>query len=97
MARRGYHLVLFADYLISAAFAFLVFAVSATSLAATGSALDSSRTQAVSNVYASMLLHIEDGARALRADYCARGNVESGPLCGDPELLLGAPDGPQLG
>ncbi len=97
MARRGYHLVLFADYVISATFAFLVFAVGATSLAATGSALHSTRTQAVSSIYADVLIRIEDGARALRADYCARGNVESSALCGDPDLPLGGAVEPQFG
>ncbi len=97
MARRGYHLVLFADYVISATFAFLVFAVGATSLAATGSALHSTRTQAVSSIYADVLIRIEDGARALRADYCARGNMESGALCGDTDLLLGGPGTPASG
>jgi hypothetical protein len=90
MTGKGYHLVLFADYVIGAFFAFVVFAVSATALAATGSAMQSRQTQALSNVYANFLMHVEKGARALRADYCARGNIESGPSCGDPDLLLGS-------
>lgn len=93
MAQKGYHLLLFADYVIGALFAFLVFALSATAFAVTGSTLKSRETQAVGNVYASFLMRIEEGARALRADYCARGKVESGPSCGDPDLLLGARHG----
>ena len=50
MANKGYHLVLFADYVIGALFAFLVFAVSATGFAATGSALQSRQTQAIGNI-----------------------------------------------
>ncbi len=97
MARKSYHLVLFADYVIGAFFAFLVFAVSATAFAVTGSALQSRETQAIGNVYANFLMHIEDGARALRADYCERGNVESGVSCGDPDLLMGGPSTPRIG
>jgi hypothetical protein len=93
---KGYHLVLFADYVIGAFFAFLVFAVSATTFAATGSALHSRETQAIGNIYANFLMHVEDGARALRADYCARGKIESGRMCGDPDLLLGGPSQPTL-
>jgi hypothetical protein len=89
MARQGYHLLLFTDYVIGAFFAFLVFAMSATAFAITGNALQSRETQAIGNVYAGFLMRIEDGARALRADYCARGHVETGAMCGDPDLLLG--------
>ena len=92
MARKGYHLLLFADYVIGAFFAFLVFAVGATTFAVTGNALQAPQAQAVGNLYADFLMHVEDGARALRADYCERGNVQSGPSCGDPDLLLGAPE-----
>ncbi len=96
MARKGFHLLLFADYVLGAFFAFVVFAVSATAFAVTGSALQSRETQAIGNVYAGFLMRIEDGARALRADYCERGNVETGPSCGDPDLLLGGPPGTTL-
>ncbi len=96
MARKGFHLLLFADYVLGALFAFVVFAVSATAFAVTGSALQSRETQAIGNVYAGFLMRIEDGARALRADYCERGNVETGPSCGDPDLLLGGPPGTTL-
>jgi hypothetical protein len=96
MARKGYHLLLFADYVIGAVFAFVVFAVSATAFAVTGNALQSRETQAIGNIYAGFLLRIEDGARALRADYCERGNVKSGTSCGDPDLLLGGPPGATL-
>jgi hypothetical protein len=89
MARRGFHLILFVDYVIGAFFAFCVFAFAATAFAATGSAIHSPQTQAIGNVYADVLMRIESGARALRADYCARGNIESGRRCGDPDLLLG--------
>jgi hypothetical protein len=94
MARRGYHLVSFAQYVIGATFAFFVFAIAATALAATGSAINSRQAQSIGNVYADVLMRIEDGARALRADYCARGNIESGHMCGDPDLLLGAEHAP---
>jgi len=100
MTRRGYHLFLFADYVIGAFFAFLVFALSATAFAAAGSALRAPQAQAIGNIYADALMRIEDGARALRADYCARGNVVSGRTCGDPDLLLGGatvPDAPEIG
>lgn len=97
MTRKSVHLFLFADYVIGALFAFLVFAVGATAFAVTGSALQSRETQAIGNVYANFLMHIEDGARALRADYCERGNVEAGPSCGDPDLLMGGPSTPRIG
>lgn len=95
MAHKGYNLILFVDYMISACFAFLVFAVGATAVAATGSATNFGPAQQVGNVYADVLIRIEDGARALRADYCARGKVESGTVCGDPDLMLGGP--PRVG
>jgi hypothetical protein len=94
MARGGYHLILFADYVIGALFAFVVFALSATAFAVTGGAFHSREAQAIGNVYAEFLIRVEDGARALRADYCARGNVESGATCGDPDLLRGGPAAP---
>jgi hypothetical protein len=97
MARKGFHLILFADYVIGALFAFIVFAVSATAFAVTGNAINSRETQAVGNIYANFLMHVEDGARALRADYCDRGNVESGASCGDPDLLMGGPSTPRIG
>jgi hypothetical protein len=99
MARKGYHLILFADYVIGALFAFLVFAFSATAFAVTGSAINSTQAQAIGNVYAGFLMRVEDGARALRMDYCDRGNVDSGAACGDPDLLLGSRTAPppQLG
>jgi hypothetical protein len=92
MRTRAYHLVLFADYVIGAFFAFLVFALGATAFAVTGGALKSYETQAIGNVYAEFLLRIEDGARALRADYCDRGRVEAAAACGDPDALLGGRD-----
>jgi hypothetical protein len=96
MARKSYHLLLFADYVIGALFAFIVFAVSATAFAVTGNAINSRETQAIGNIYANFLMHVEDGARALRADYCDKGNVESGATCGDPDLLLGGPSAPNV-
>jgi hypothetical protein len=91
MIRQGYHLLLFADYVIGAFFAFIVFAVASTAFAAGGGALRFGPAQAIGNVYADVLMHVEDGARALRAEYCARGRVESGATCGDEDLLLGGP------
>lgn len=84
--------MLFADYVIGAFFAFLVFAMGATAFAVTGGALKSYETQAIGNVYAEFLLRIEDGARALRSDYCHRGRVEAATACGDADALLGGPN-----
>lgn len=92
MVRKSFNLILLADYVIGAFFAFLVFAFSATAFSATGSAIKSHEAQAIGNIYAGFLMRIEDGARALRADYCSRGKVETGATCGDADLLLGGPN-----
>lgn len=79
------------DFAIGGFFALATFGIGMTAFAVTGGPLKPYEMQAVSNVYTGFLVHVERGARALRADFCTKvdGATAMRAKCGSARALLG--------